>query len=272
MSVEVRRLAADEAADAVALLEPEGWAFTADELRRLHHLGGAVGAFRDGRLVGFLSFVDFQPVRWVGNVVVHADLRGEGVGARMVDDALRDARTVGLYAVEKAVTLYERAGFAAYGEAWALRAERAQPRRPAVTDPMRTEDLREVARLDREATAMDRGYLVRALHRAYPDGGRVVRRGGRVVGYGFAKTSPGLTEIGPVVSTDATTASAIMDALLALTDGPHEMTVLGDNPEARSLAEARGFAPAFRTVLMFHGKPPAWQPHRLHAAAGLEKG
>lgn len=272
MSVDTRRLRVDELEAARALLVPEGWAFTTEELQRLHRLGGAVGAFARGEMVGFLSFVDFAPVRWVGNVVVAPTARGRGVGARMVEDSMRDARTVGLYAVEKAVTLYERAGFVGHGEAWALRASSARPARPAITQPFRREDLREAARLDREWTGMDRAYLLRELHAAYPDTGRVARVDGRLTGYGFAKPSPGLTEVGPIVAIDAATGSAILDALLALTDGPHEMTTLGDNPQALSAAKQRGFAPAFRTVTMFHGAPPAWKPRALFAAAGLEKG
>jgi GNAT superfamily N-acetyltransferase len=268
----VRRLGVDDLAAAQPLLLPEGWNFELHELARLHKLGGAVGAFQGNELVGFLSFVDFPPVRWVGNVVVSPKVRGEGIGARMVAETTRDAATTGLYAVEKAVTLYERAGFVAQGEAWAYRAPAAQPRAPTPTEPLRASDLLDIARFDRASTGMDRGLLLRALFAAYPDTARVVRRAGRVEGYGFAKVSPEVTELGPIVARDAETAADLLDALLSLTNGPYEMTILGDNRKARSNAVARGFLPAFRTVPMFHGPPPAWRPTTIAAAAGLEKG
>lgn len=269
----MRRLDEAELAGAPALLVPEGWGFTLDELTRLHRLGGSVGALRDGALVGFLTFTDFAPVRWIGNVVVGPQARGEGVGARMVAAAMEGARTTGLYSVEKAVSLYERLGFEAHGDAWALRAERARPAAPSVTQPLSTGDLREVARLDREASGMDRAYLLRALHAAYPDGGRVVRaRDGTLAGYGFARPSPDLTEVGPLVARDEATANAIMDALIALTPSPHEMTCLGANDRALAMAQARGFTRSFRTITMFAGKPPSWSPRALFASAGLEKG
>ncbi|HEX2022207.1 MAG TPA: hypothetical protein VHH36_05800, partial [Candidatus Thermoplasmatota archaeon] len=126
--------------------------------------------------------------------------------------------------------------------------------------------------LDREATGMDRGLLLRALLAAYPGSARVVRDRAGLVGFGFAKTSPDLTEIGPVVARDPHAADALLDELLALTPGPHEAAALGENPQALAALRDRGFAPTFRTAVMLRGPPPAWRPRMIHAAAGLEKG
>src|SRR6202022_3874566 len=134
------------------------------------------------------------------------------------------APRAGLYAVEKAVTLYERLGFAAQGEAWAHRADAARPARASATQPFRKDDLLHAQRLDRDATGMDRTYLLRGLFRAHADTMRVGRRDGRLVGYGIAKPSPGVTELGPIVAVDPETADALIDALLACTNGPHEAT------------------------------------------------
>lgn len=270
---EIRHLRADEMDDAIPLLRAEGWGFEPPELARLHRLGGAVGAFEEGRLVAFLTFADFAPVRWVGNVVVDPRIRGKGLGAAIVAEATREAPTVGLYAVEKAVTLYERAGFAPHGgDAWAHRAAEAKPLRPSVTQPMTRDDLLACQRLDRGASGMDRGYLLRELLRAYPDSARVVRSGNHVVGFGFAKTSADLTELGPVVATTPRAGEDLLDALLATTPGPHEATALAANRPAMDALAARGFTPAFRTVTMFRGPPPAWRAPQLVVAAGLEKG
>lgn len=269
---EVRHLAVQELSQAPALLAPEGWDFSVDELRRLHKTGGAVGAFDGGRLAGFLTFTDVPPIRWIGNVVVSPHLRGKGVGARMVEKAVEDAPRAGLYAVEKAVTLYERLGFVAAGEAFAFRAEAAKPLRPSATEPITRADLLDVARYDRHETALDRGILVRELVNAYPDSARLVRQKGLVVGYGIAKTSPGLTELGPIVAATPRIAEDLVDALLAATPGPHEVTVLGANRHGVGNVEARGFVKRFRAVVMHRGKGPAWKAGALAAAAGLEKG
>lgn len=266
---DVRRLAAKELRQATALLQPEGWDFEVAELERLLRLGGAVGAFEDGKLVGFLTFVDHPPIRWVGNVVVSPGQRGKGLGARLVQASL-DARSVGLYSVEPAVRLYERLGFAAKGQAYAFRAEDARPVKAGRAEDLAASDLRDVVRLDAEAAGMDRRALLHELLRAYPRSVRVVRRGGRVAGYGFAKTSAALTELGPVVAEDEDARDALLDGLLASTPGPHEATTM-DEGAMEALME-RGFDRRFRTVPMFRGEPPAWRPERLVAAAGLEKG
>jgi GNAT superfamily N-acetyltransferase len=274
LSVSIRRLRREELAKAPDLLRPEGWGFELHELERLARLGGAVGGFDGtGRLVAFLSFVDLPPIRWIGNVVVDGSLRGQGVGARLVEEALRDAPRAGLYAVEKAVTLYERLGFVAWGgDAWAHRAGEARPLRPSVVQRMTRDDLLEVSRLDRRASGMDRGFLLRELLKAYPDSACIARSGNHVIGFGFAKTSPDLTELGPVVATTPRAAEDLIDALLAATPGPHEATALSANPKALEALRERGFAPAFRTVVMFRGAPPEWRPQQLVVAAGLEKG
>ena len=270
--MEVRHLTPADLPQAPALLAPEGWDFSVEELLRLHRTGGAVGAFDGGRLVGFLSFTDNPPLRWIGNVVVSPALRGQGVGARIVEKAVEDAPRAALYAVEKAVTLYERLGFVPAGEAFAYRAESARPLRPSATEPITRDDLLDVARYDRHETALDRGILLRELVKAYPGSSRLVRQKGLVVGYGIAKTSPGLTEMGPVVAATPRVAEDLLDALLASTPGPHEVTVLGANRHGVGNVEARGFERRFRTVLMHRGKAPAWKTGALAAAAGLEKG
>lgn len=250
----------------------EGWAFEPDDLRRLHRLGGAVGAFEQGRMVGFLSYVDHAPLRWIGNVAVAPHLRGRGLGARIVARALDGVPRAGLYAVEKAVTLYARLGFEAQGEAFAFRAEHARPLRPSATEPLTKADLLDVARYDRQETTLDRGLLLRELVAAYPGSARLVRHQGVVLGYGVAKTYSDLTEIGPLVASAPKVAEDLLDALLAATPGPHEATALGANRRALAHLEARGFRRAFRTVPMFRGQPPAWRVGSLGAAAGLEKG
>ena len=260
---------AEELALAPALLQPEGWDFEVPELERLHRLGGAVGAWNGERLVAFLSYVDFPPVRWVGNVVVAKEARGGGLGARLVGAAL-DAPVVGLYSVEPAVTLYRRLGFADAGQAFAFRAEDARPVKTGRADDLMGADLREVVRLDAEATGMDRRALLHELMRAYPEGVRIARREGRVAAFGFAKTSAGVTEIGPLVALDGASRDAVLDELLASTPGPHEATTM-DEATMEALMQ-RGFARRFRTVPMFRGPAPAWRVERLAVAAGLEKG
>lgn len=270
MNVEVRRLTRAELALAPPLLAPEGWAFEPAELARLHALGGATGAFDGERLVGFLSFVDTPPYRWIGNVAVAPETRGHGVGAALVEEAIRDAPRAALYSVEKAVPLYARAGFVATGHIQAMRAD--APRRapsPRATS-MRKADLREVCEMDARVTHMDRAALLRSLFTAHPDHARVVRDGHRIDGFVFVKAYADVAEIGPLVAEAPDAAGPLLDAALADSTGPAELA--GPEGPLLDVARARGFAPTFRPTVMFRGAAPSWKLDAYHAVAGLEKG
>lgn len=274
MSLELRRIRENEFVDASALLAPEGWDFSPAELSRLDRLGGHLGAWRDDRLVAFLTWLDFPPVRWVGNVVTAKSERGRGVGAHLVDGVMKrpaEVPTVGLYAVERAVTLYERAGFRAQGIALNFAADAPTPlRRDDPTQPLAPSDLAACAALDRAVTGMDRAPLLAELLASYPKSGRVMRQDGRVIGYGFAKPYEGLTECGPIVGLpDAV--EAMLDSWLADAPGAMEATVLAENERAIEALRARGFTQRFRVVPMFHGTPPRQDVQAIGAAAGLEK-
>ena len=261
----VRRLEEDELQLAVPLLAPEGWTLEPVDLARLHALGGAVGAFEHEELVGFLTFLDTPPYRWIGNVVSSPPVRGRGVAAAMMAEAMRGASRVALYSVEKAVPLYERAGLVPSGEVYSMRALRSTPG-PARAEDLHAADVDAAIALDREATAMDRSRLLRALFDVHP--ASVVRRDGAVVAFGVAKVYYDVTEIGPVVAREPADAWTIVDTLLAETNGPHDVAVHA--PSAGWTQ--RGFATSFRATAMFKGGAPSWDLARYHAAAGLEKG
>lgn len=271
-ALEVRRLAEAELSLAPPLLAPEGWTFEPSELARIHRLGGSMGAFLDGRLVGFLSFTDTPPVRWIGNVAVSPAARGKGVGAALVAETLRGAPRAALYSVEKAQTLYARAGFAPAGDVVALRAEAARAEVEPATQRMNAVDLDDVVAFDSARTGMDRRGLLAMLLASHPDHARIVRREGRLVGYGLAKAYADVTEVGPIVTDAPADAAAILDALVAGSAGPHDLAVPAANEAMLAAAQARGFERAFRAIIMFRGEPPSWRPSAYAAVAGLEKG
>lgn len=270
--LEVRRLDERELALAPPLLAPEGWTFEPAELARIHRLGGSTGAFLDGRLAGFLSFLETPPIRWIGNVVVSPAARGAGVGAALVGETLRDAPRAALYSVEKAEPLYRRAGFVPDGDLLALRARDARALKETAATRMEPHDLDEVVALDTKFTGMDRRGLLGMLRASHPDHAWLLRRDGRLVGYGIAKAYSDVTEIGPIVAEAPADAAELLDTLVAGSEGPHDLAVHAANAPMLEAAAKRGFERAFRAVIMFRGAAPAWEPAAYAAAAGLEKG
>lgn len=265
---------------ALALTGAEGWTFERPELERLLRLGPAFVLDDGARLHGMLDLTFHGSVAWIGNVVVLQADRGKGLGAKLLEAALdeadrRGARTVALYAVPKAVPLYERAGFVADGRLVALSA--AAPRvdvaQPAL--PMTRDDVDEVVALDRDALGFDRRELLHELADAYPDTAWTVRRGGALAGYAFGKPGWASSEIGPLAG-DAAAQRVLLDtAVAALSEGPHGPVEFAlPEANAATLARARelGFAETFRPLVMFRGPAPPVRWERVGAVGGLEKG
>ena len=80
-------------------------------------------AVDDGRLVGTCRLVFENDLARLGRMAVEPSDRGRGLGAEVLAEAERASRAEGaqrirLHAQEAAVTLYERAGFQAVGEAF----------------------------------------------------------------------------------------------------------------------------------------------------------
>jgi predicted GNAT family N-acyltransferase len=82
-------------------------------------------ALDDGRIVGTCRLVDDAAARRAkfGRLVVALDARGGGIGRALLDEAERRARALGrermvLTAQTSAMSLYERAGYTARGDAF----------------------------------------------------------------------------------------------------------------------------------------------------------
>jgi predicted GNAT family N-acyltransferase len=78
-------------------------------------------ALREGVVIGTCRLVFDGPVARLGRMAVEADLRREGVGAALLDEAERYAREAGseridLHAQTPAISLYSRHGYEQRGE------------------------------------------------------------------------------------------------------------------------------------------------------------
>ena len=78
-------------------------------------------ALREGRLIGTCRVIVEDGVGRLGRMAVEPELRGQGIGAEILDEAERVSAAAGadrmrLHAQLQACSLYERAGYAAVGE------------------------------------------------------------------------------------------------------------------------------------------------------------
>lgn len=96
----------------------EGWTVPDQEVALLKGplAEGTVALRMDGRMVAFVSAVCHGRSGWVGNLLMHPDMRGRGLGRRLFDHTLellerKGAKEIWLTASKMGRPLYERSGF-----------------------------------------------------------------------------------------------------------------------------------------------------------------
>jgi GNAT superfamily N-acetyltransferase len=278
----VRKLEERDIDAAIGLTNLEDWGFTRADFRRLLALSpdGCFAAESQDRVIGVLTTTTYDGLAFLGAVIVHPDLRGQGVGKAMMETALAHlsaagVRTVRLNAYLHAIPFYERLGF--HGEYEIVRWQG-----PAVTGPVRTVrpvrrgDLDAIARFDAPYFGANRLRLLDRLEAEFPSTFLVVEGREGIRGYIVGNPSGDACEIGPwVVQTgDADVASDLLHSLI-LAAGTSELTFAGPTRNETLLEFTRPprFEEAFRTLRMWWGSDDfAGESKGIWALGGLEKG
>lgn len=280
MSARIRPLERADLEAASRLLAAEGWTFPPEDLERLLRIGIAVGADEGGRLLGAAFAPLYGPLAWIGNVVVDADRRGTGLGARIVEAALEaarraGARTIRLHSVHRAESLYARLGFVREGLVRAFR--RTRQVEPAKIDALPLDEVSQVAQFDAEAFGADRTPLLALLLAEKANRAFLLRdASGAPRGYAIVKLSDVACEIGPAVARagDVDAMARLLDAAIgAAPAGSLEIAIPDANAHARRLLVDRGFSEAFTARTMRWGEDARrGRLESILAAGGLEKG
>lgn len=93
--VEVRRVVTDEDVAAVVALVGAHWPGFLDEVVPGIEAGGVLGAFADGRAVGFCAH-SVSRVGWIGPLGTDPDFAGRGIGSALTAAACTDLMVAGL--------------------------------------------------------------------------------------------------------------------------------------------------------------------------------
>ena len=171
----------------------------------------------------------------------------------------RGVKTVYLDGVQKAVSLYERAGFRKVCPSLRFFGRLAGRSHPGVR-AMTLADLEMVCRLDLEAFGADRGFFLRRRLELAPDLCQVLVPGSRIAGYIMARQRSGLLAVGPwVVREGIDRPERLLESLvLAAGDADIALGVLGIHAPAvefiRSLGLAERPFPPWRMVLGRRGR------------------
>lgn len=208
----------------------EDWQFALD-------LGRGFAVEMDGRLAGTALWWPYGDRHAsAGMIIVSGQYQRMGIGRALMDALLADAagRTIILNSTVEGLDLYTRLGFVAHGHVNQHQATLARSPAAKGADLVRDylpDDRSAIDELDQAATGMDRRPLLDALF----DIGdvKVIDRGGRICGYGCARTWGRGIVIGPVVATDVADARALIAAIAVSHTGQF---VRIDVPDAAGLS------------------------------------
>ena len=278
----VRLMRSTDLADADRLREIVGFNQTVEDWQRLLRWepAGCFVVCADGRVVGTISTTTYGPdLAWVGMVLVDPAFRRNGIGGRLLDQALRYLREdrcvtrIGLDATALGAPLYDRFGFTSlYG---LTRHEGIAPLSPAVPQIRRmlAADILALAELDFQALGVDRTAVIRDLYLSHPDGCRVMERDGVLAGYACMRPGAERWHLGPVVAMDPADADALLRASLAGVAGQAVEIDTIDGHPGEAAARRYGLAPVRSFTRMALGDlPPDCDQGCCYAIASPELG
>lgn len=250
----------------LAQAQKEGWRCEEREFRFVLKVfpSGCWVARKEGRVSGFVTSIKYQRSGWIGNLLVRQRHRGHGIGRMLMARALASlddagASTIWLTASEAGRPLYEKLGFVARDRVvrWRGRGIAASVTAQDLVDRPRVEELDRLGWGDNRSLILDDVLEHGAL--LENDGGYCVMQ----------KVADGF-QLGPWGCKTKDQATDLLDRALALA-GSGEVVL--DSPEsnlvAASILEKAGLNPSGRTVLMYRGATPAYQPELIYALASM---
>jgi ribosomal protein S18 acetylase RimI-like enzyme len=245
----IRPMLAEELPLAARYTLAEGW--LGEDLASFvafyqHDPGGCFFAERAGQVTGMVISTCYGQAGFIGELIVDPAARNQGIGAQLLDHAVaylysRNATTVYLDGVLKAVPLYERHGFRKL-----CRSLRFYGKLPGKTgtqvQPMLPEDLESVCALDRVAFGADRGHFLRWRLERYLHCCKVLVENGRLLGFIQGKAGMGWAVVGPWVVAKGTPKPERLLENLACEIGNQtiRLGVLESNQQAVALIRSLG--------------------------------
>jgi GNAT superfamily N-acetyltransferase len=227
--------------------------------------------------VGSISVVKYgDDFAFLGLYIVHPDFRGKGYGKAIWNAGMASAegRTIGLDGVAAQQERYRKAGFeTAYTTIRYGGVASAVPQATLAAHPV-SDKLDGLLRYDAAIFPGPRPSFVASWCTARK--GRrsvVVRKSGKIRGYGTIRRCYEGYKIGPLFAADRDGAAALLAGLIPEAKGASVfIDIPAVNAEAIALAEAMGLKPVFETARMYRGVPPATPLKNVYGVTTLELG
>lgn len=234
----------DHLEGALALSQQAQWPHRIEDWAMGLALSKGVAAVYQGRVLGTaMATLYGDDVATINMVIVDETMRGLGIGKRLMDFALNEARgrECRLVATQDGLPLYEKLGFRETHRIVQHQGQVSSIQQSEGVEWASTQDLTECLSLDRAACGMDRDNLLGYL----AEHGRlaVIRREGRIFGFGAIRNFGRGEVAGPVVAENADDAKMLLSFLFAGKNG-HFLRV--------DTSEQTGFAPWLTELGLSH--------------------
>jgi GNAT superfamily N-acetyltransferase len=257
----------------------EGWNPGLDDSLPFHDAdpsGFFVGAVGEVP-VGSISVVKYgDDLAFLGLYMVHPEFRGKGYGRAIWDAGIASAngRSIGLDGVVAQQENYRKAGFEeAYKTVRYGGVIVALPSSSLTATPV-TDKLDGLVRYDASVFSAQRPAFVTSWctnrkHRRTA----VVRKSGKIRGYGTIRRCYDGYKIGPLFAADADSAAALLSTLGQEAKGARVfIDIPSDNRDAVALAVGMGLEPVFETSRMYRGAVPTVPLKNVFGVTTLELG
>jgi len=194
------------------LSRQENWPHRAQDWQMALQLSnGAVALDDQGRVTGTILVTPYgADCAMINMVIVDRNVRGKGLGRRLMDQAftLAGDRPLRLVATADGMPLYEKLGFVPSGTIRQHQGNVAKLGAPDGVEAAGAADLLEIKALDRDAYGADREALIDAL--AERGQFAVIRRNGAIEAYAAIRPFGRGEVIGPVIAGSADEAKALI--------------------------------------------------------------
>lgn len=264
---------------AKALTDIEGWGHLEEDFKRFSSLdpAGCHVAWLGGQRAGIVTSATYGRYSFVGNLIVRKDLRGRGIGIKLMEKILvhlkgRGVKTVELDGVFRAVGAYRIMGFR--DKYLSLRFLRPATKEHCSRKPKRSCDLNigEILQFDREKTGIDRSMFLEHLLKGHPDTTYVLG-GEQIRGYAVVRVrANGFLHIGPLVAEDDG-AAADLTACICEENACADMSIGIPcvNSSMQQILVQRGFQHRPPSLRMYRGQRIEYE-HNVYAIISADAG
>jgi predicted N-acetyltransferase YhbS len=210
--IQLQAFGPDHIEGAVALSRQENWPHRPQDWQMALRLSRGVVALDDqGRVTGTILVTPYgADCAMINMVIVDKNVRGKGLGRRLMEQALALAedRPLRLVATTDGMPLYEKLGFVPSGTVLQYQGKVAELDAPEGVEAASADDLPTIKAMDREAYGADREALIDAL--AERGEFAVIRHDRAIEAYAAIRPFGRGEVIGPVIAGNVEDARALI--------------------------------------------------------------